>query len=922
MKKSKKLFQKSGKAGNPLKRYVLTGICLLGGLSSYATTDNIAPQARVTVSDALNEETGAERLTDGIVMCHEQGEWACRGSVTSWGIMHMPWARLEWDAEVCIDRVVLYDRVSPEEHLAGGTLHFSDGSQVSVTGIPNDGSACDIRFPARKVKWLRFEATDGNGKNIGLSEIEVFAARTEGIDFVEWVDPYIETTRGRWFYCTPGARPMGMVAAHAFTRNKNQGGGGYNYNFPDILGFSQINEWMVSGPNLMPVTGDVDPTQGMSGWKSGFTHDSEIIRPGYHRLYLDRYRTWVEYTATDRVAFYRTQYTSGTEARLLVDVGSVLGNCSMDKGTLLRAGENRIVGEFYTTERFWGGPDSIKICFVLDCNRPIRRIDGWNEKGIEPDVQAVSGNDAGMSLSFGRLEATDTLLFKMALSYTSVENAITNLDTELPHWEFDAVCRETRDIWNETLGRIDVKGGTGEQRIKFYTDLWHALLGRHRINDVNGCYPDYTAGPYTDKRTAAPMTVRQLPLDEAGKCRFNMYGFDSIWLTQWNLNILWGLAWPEVLDDFSACLVQYAQNGGLLPRGACSGGYSFIMTGCPATNMLVSTFMKGLMKKTEPRQAYEAIKRNHRPGGMMSYESADDLNFYIRHGYCPLNAGKTMEWAFQDWGAARMASRLGYKADAREFERRSHAWTPLFDSGQGLIFPKDRKGRWLHRDPLSGAGWVEANSWQATWSLSHDLPRLISLMGGADSFCAKLDSAFRLAAPTDFVHAYSGGYVSYANQPGCSNAHLFSYGGKPWLTQYWVRRVKEQAYGGVTPDKGYGGHDEDEGQMGGVSALMALGLFSVTGTESDTPYYDITSPIFDRITIRLNSHYYSGKEFVIIVHGNSAGNCYIQRARLNGEEWDYAQMAHAALADGGCLELWLDKQPNTQWGKLKYFGGE
>ena len=463
-----------------------------------------------------------------------------------------------------------------------------------------------------------------------------------------------------------------------------------------------------------------------------------------------------------------------------------------------------------------------------------------------------------------------------------------------------------------------VEGGTDAQRIKFYTDLWHVLLGRHKINDVNGYYPDYAGNKYVNKRTSEPMKVRRLPLTADGKPKFNMYGFDGLWLTHWNLNVLWGLAWPEVMDDLSACLVQYADNGKLLPRGACSGGYSFIMSGCPATSLLVSTYMKGIMKKADPLHTFDVIKRNHMPGGMMSYESADDLKFYISHGYCPDNASKTLEWAFQDWGASRMAARLGKHSDARMFEKRSRAWTPLFNAELGLVFPKKRNGEWLHQDALSGNGWVEANSWQATWSLSHELPKLVKMMGGADKFCEKLNFAFEQARDLDFVYAYSGGYVSYANQPGCSNAHIFAYGGKPWLTQYWVRQVKERAYGGITPDKGYGGHDEDEGQMGGVSALMALGLFSVTGTESDTPYYDITSPIFDKITIKLNGDYYEGSTFTITTHNNSAENCYIQRAQLNGMEWNYAQFNHADFTKGGKLELWLGNEPNKSWGKLKY----
>lgn len=148
---------------------------------------------------------------------------------------------------------------------------------------------------------------------------------------------------------------------------------------------------------------------------------------------------------------------------------------------------------------------------------------------------------------------------------------------------------------------------------------------------------------------------------------------------------------------------------------------------------------------------------------------------------------------------------------------------------------------------MSGDGWVEANAWQATWSVSHGIPDLIELMGGKDVLCDKLNYAFEQAADDDFVYGYSGGYISYANQPGVSNAHVFSWAGKPWLTQYWVRRVRAQAYGAVTPDRGYGGHDEDQGQMGGISALMAIRLFSLTGNVDQNPSYEITSPIFDRL---------------------------------------------------------------------------
>ncbi|MSB25666.1 glycoside hydrolase domain-containing protein, partial [Odoribacter splanchnicus] len=166
----------------------------------------------------------------------------------------------------------------------------------------------------------------------------------------------------------------------------------------------------------------------------------------------------------------------------------------------------------------------------------------------------------------------------------------------------------------------------------------------------------------------------------------------------------------------------------------------------------------------------------------------------------------------------------------------------------------------------------------------------------------------------DFVYGYSGGYISYANQPGVSNAHVFSWAGKPWLTQYWVRRVRAQAYGAVTPDRGYGGHDEDQGQMGGISALMAIGLFSLTGNVDQNPSYEITSPIFDRIEIILDDRYYEKGKFIIQTYHNSAGNCYIRQARLNGKPLHDFRFSHADFSKGGLLELWMGPEPAKKWG--------
>ncbi len=187
-------------------------------------------------------------------------------------------------------------------------------------------------------------------------------------------------------------------------------------------------------------------------------------------------------------------------------------------------------------------------------------------------------------------------------------------------------------------------------------------------------------------------------------------------------------------------------------------------------------------------------------------------------------------------------------------------------------------------------------------------------MGGNDSLCHKLNYAFEQAKSSDFLASYGNGYVSYANQPGLSNAHAFSYGGQPWLTQYWVGRVKEQTYGGTTPNLGYGSHDEDEGQMGSVSALMAIGLFDVMGGATQQPVYEITAPVFDEITIKLNKNYYKGDKFVIRTSNNSAKNCYIQSATLNGKNQNAFWFTHEDFSKGGTLEIGPGAKPNKKWG--------
>lgn len=889
---------------------------------------NIASKARVSASSCIDKAHDAANVTDQIIRIPDQGEWVSASNMTFWGQIDYPWIQLDWDTVQHINKVILYDRPNENTHIAGGVLHFSDGSRINVWQIANNGSPKVVEFPEKTVQWVRFEVTDGDGVNLGLSEIEVHPAPKDYVDYVSFVNPYVESARGRYFAVITGNQPFGMIGAAPLTRNKNQYGGGYNYNSTDVLGFPQIHCWMLSGLTLMPATGKIDPTLGEQHWKSSFSHDGEIVQPGYHRLYLEKYKLWVEQTATDRVSFYRLTYTEEDLSVILLNLGGYVATSTMVNAHVNKTGTDELTGYFDTQGRLWGGPEVVRIFFVARFDKPFDSVHGWADKERFTNIQALQGpaqstprsggwsyHDAptsGVSANY-QVKPGDKIQIKMAISYVSIDNAKENMEQDCNHWDFNRVRTESQNEWNEWLGRIDVKGGTDTQKIKLYTDLWHTLLGRHKLDDFNGQYPDYTNGKRQGSHTVdATLRVRQLEKNKEQQVVHHMYNSDAFWLTQWNLNTLWGLAYPWVLDDFAASLLQYDSNGGLLPRGPCAGGYSYIMTGCPATSLITSAYQKGITRKWLPAQAYKAMKRNHAKGGMLALGMDKELDFYIQNGYCPNNAGLTIQWAFEDWALAEMADKLGKRADAQYYRKRAGGWPATFNKELGLLLPKKEDGTWLHTDPLSGNGYIEANAWQATFGLSHDIPGLATMMGGNDSLCNKLNVAFEKSVETDFVYGYGSGYVSYANQPGCSNAHVFAHAGKPWLTQYWVRRVNEQAYGAITPDRGYGGHDEDQGQMSGVSSLMSIGLFGIDGGSARNPMYDITSPVFNEVTIKLDSNYYSGKTFRIKVYNNSAENCYIQQIRLNGKEYNQYQLSHTNYIQGGLLELWMGNTPKMQ----------
>ena len=743
---------------------------------------------------------------------------------------------------------------------------------------------------------------------------------TASNEFVNKVYPLLDTRNSRWFFFSSACRPFGMVNLSPDTEIKGAWNSGYRYQTDTIKGFSHIHAWQMSGLSVIPVTLDkTGNTKIFSDFYSPFSHKTEIITPGYHSVVLNRYDIKAGLTSTNRVGFHKYTFPEkDIQKAILFNLNTLLGPCNNTAGYLKQDNNRELSGSLImapTHRRI----KPLTLYFKIKLNSPITQIEQDSATHnylvlLKPSVQ--------------------NLLMKAGISYTSAENASLNLQTELPGWDFSEIVKQSQQVWNKMLGRIRIEGGTATDQRRFYTDLWHALQGRRIISDVNGAYPDNTQKQFR---------IGQIPPDKNGHPQFNMYNSDAFWGAQWTLNTLWGLVYPEIMDDFVHSLMQYYKDGGLVPRGPSGGGYTFVMTGAPATPFIVSAIQKGIVKD-RLESIYQALKKNHLPGGIMGkagYEHKTDmgggLNFYIEKGYVPYplpykenfgahedGAGQTLEYAYQDWTLAQLAKKLHKDDDYHYFLKRSCNFKNIFNPLLGWIVPKDVNGKWKKDfDPYRYEnGFVESNSAQSTWFAPHNLKELARLMGGDSIAVRKLNTQFMEAQKLGFTsgtsHAaelhpeYSHIPINYGNQPSIQTAFIFDELNRPDLTQFWSRKVVKRVFSGLLENVGYNG-DEDQGLMGTIAVLMKIGLFQMNGGTEENPAYQIGSPIFDKVIIHLNPKYYPGRTFEIECNNNTPDNVFVRTVLLNNTPVKSYAITHEDIVNGGILKLEMaNSRPRTE----------
>lgn len=758
-------------------------------------------------------------------------------------------------------------------------------------------------------------------------------------DYTRYVNPNLGVTHSRWFFYTPAALPFGMAKLGPSTDGSygNASGWeavGYQDDHRTIEGFVCMHEFQVGGIALMPVTGPVKTTPGKvedatSGFRSTFDKASEKATAGYYRVHLSDYGITTELTAMKRTGFQRYTFPQTDDAHILFNIGNRLGESGAVLDAQIRqTSPNEIEGYVITKPEYvkkYQPEAVVPMYFHAWVSKSPNSVSVFLQGQKPQPGREIKGAGSIMSLNYATHKG-EQIEVKVGLSYTSIENARLNYESEAMNAGFDKAHKQARSTWNSYLGRISVSDPSVTNLTKFYTGLYHALLGRGLASDVNGCYPKNDG------------TIGRIPLDSTGHPRHNHYNTDAIWGAYWNLTPLWAMAYPEYYADFISSQLLVYKDAGWLGDGIAASRY---VSGV-GTNMMPIVFAGAYnsgIRQFDVETAYAAALKNeecgtNRPEGAGKI----DVEAFVSLGYVPYSdslpfggtdahasrfcASHTLEYSFSAYALAQWAKALGKTADYERLMRRSNNWANLFDDSLKLIHPRTADGQFIPRfkptEPWRG--FQEGNAVQYTFFVPQNPVKLVGMVG-RQRFNETLDNIFTQSRKDLFSggvssDAFSGleNLYNQGNQPCLHTSWLFNFSGKPWLTQKWTHIICDEFYG-TTGEHGYGyGQDEDQGQLGAWYVLASMGLFDVQGGAPVRPTYQIGSPMFNEVKIKLNPKNAKGKYFVIKTRKHGQHNYYVRKASLNGKPLDNCWLYRDELYAGGVLTFDMDDTPSERWG--------
>lgn len=734
------------------------------------------------------------------------------------------------------------------------------------------------------------------GKNVLMGIALTSALFVSAQDPVDYVNPFVGTTN--YGTTNPGAVvPQGMMSATPFNvmgsednkydKDKQWWSTPYEVNNKYLTGFSHVNLSGVGCPDLgslllMPTSGELN----VKYTQYGSEYTDEVAVPGYYSNMLTKYGIKCEMTATPRTSRARFTFHRG-QGNLLMNLGEGLTN---ETGATVRFVNDREIEGSKLLGTFCYNPQAVfPIYFVMRIDKAPATRGYWKlqrpMQGVEAEwdgysgkyklytsySKEMSGDDVGAWFTFDTTEG-EAIEVSIGVSFVSIENARLNLETEQPAGTtFDQIRAQARKKWNEDLSRILVEGGTEEQKGVFYTALYHTMIHPNILQDVNGQYP-------------------QMEGDKILTTDRNRYTVYSLWDTYRNFHQLMTLVYPERQMDMVRTMLDMYREHGWFPKWELYGRETLTMEGDPSIPVIVDTWMKGL-RDFDINLAYEGMYKSATTPGKDNL-MRPDIDDYIAKGYCPLmeqydnSVSHALEYYIADYSLYTLAKALGKTEDAKLFYDRSMGYKHYYCKEFGTLRPILPDGTFYGPfDPLQGAnfepspGFHEGNSWNYTFYVPHDVKGLAKLIGGQKRFVNKLQMVF------------DKGYYDPANEPDIAYPYLFSYfKGEEWRTQKLVKELLAKHY--TTKPNGLPGN-EDTGTM------SSWAIFSMMGFYPDcpgVPEYTLTTPTFDKITIKLDPAYWGTDKLVIRKEG---GDGYIDQIRLGGKKYSKYRLTHKDLIHAG-----------------------
>jgi predicted alpha-1,2-mannosidase len=732
--------------------------------------------------------------------------------------------------------------------------------------------------------------------------LHLVAAKPAAV-LIDQVDPFIGTdAHGHTF---PGATvPHGMVQVSPDTRTLGWDAcSGYHYSDSSIIGFSQthfsgtgvsdLGDFLimpgVGVPHIKPGSAD-DPD---SGYRSRFSHDNESASPGYYKVLLDDSGITAELTATERVGLHRFTYPEGQAPHLVLDLEhKVHGKDYHFKGASIHVTDKHIVtGKRQTS----GWASDRTLFFAMRFSRAVQSYQLYDDETPASSPSEINSKKPRAVFEFDPSDSSP-LLVKVSISGVSAENALMNLDTELPHWDFEQVHAAAREKWEAQLQKITVDADARSQRI-FYTALYHSLIHPSIYQDVNGEYRGMDGAVH----------------QASGFTNYNIF---STWDTFRALHPLATLIEPERTGDYvQSMLAHYQQNPKqMLPIWSFHANETGCMIGYHSVPILADAFLKGL----SPVSGESLLEAMVTTATRSEHEGLGD---YMKLGYVPgqekykpsEGASKTLAYAYDDWCIAQVARAVGNDEIHQQFLKRSQNYRNVFDTETGYVRAKQKDGNWREPfDPLDtyrrrkDRDYTEGNAWNWSFYALHDIPGLVDLHGGREPFIAKLDQLFngvvegkrskkqQLSDNTGLIGEYAQG-----NEPSHHVAYLYSYVGQSWRTEEKVHQILTTLYSDQ-PD-GLPGN-EDCGQMSAWYLFSAMGFYPVNPADG---LYRLGTPIVSKASIQVPG----GKTFTMTALNLSDTNRYVQSVQLNGKRLERSYITHDEILQGSHLEFVLGATP-------------